>query len=191
MSAHNQSASPFFIMKTLLTKRLVGIAVAGLLMCPAAFAERPTLLGFKGKYSGTVAFTDAGGTTPGTAAVVIKVPRNGKSATVSYAATFVSSMGDVSVLPADFVLAKNKTMTVTDLGVGIAGTNNAHPGSGTWSQRRRSFTFFATNGDMTLNGTATVRDTRKKRKLALTLVSADGGGTYTFANALRSKLPKR
>jgi hypothetical protein len=179
-------------MKTLMPKPLLWAAVASLLLCPSAFAKKKplNLSAFAGNYTGTVTLVTPSDSSSGTATVVITVPKNGKTATILYTATTVSSMGDTSVLPTEITLAANKTISVTDLGVGIAGTNNAHPGTGTWSQRKRTLSFFATNGDMNLNGTARAKDARKKRKLTLILVSSDAGGATTFTTTLTAKLKK-
>ncbi|HEY8901772.1 MAG TPA: hypothetical protein VIM61_15275 [Chthoniobacterales bacterium] len=176
-------------MKNLLAKPLVCATIATLLCSPAALAKSNQLFAFAGNYSGLVSLASPGGTSAGTAVVVIKVPKNGKSAFISYAAT-IDSGGSTSVLPADFTLAKNKTMSTTDLGIGIAGTNNAHPGTGNWSQKKRKLTMFATNGDMNLTGIGVVKDSRKKRKLTLTLVSSDAGGSNVFTTVLSAKKPK-
>ncbi|MGH8048846.1 MAG: hypothetical protein ACREKL_16515, partial [Chthoniobacterales bacterium] len=132
-----------------MTKLLVLAMATGLLLCPSAFAKNKhlNLLAFVGKYTGTVTLVTPTDTQSGTATVIIRVPKNGKSATIAYTA-MVFNGSDTVVLPADFTLSKNKTLSVTDLGIGIAGTNNAHPGTGTWSQRKRTLTLFATNGDM-------------------------------------------
>jgi uncharacterized lipoprotein NlpE involved in copper resistance len=179
-------------MKTLMAKPLIWAAVASLLLCPSAFAKKKplNLSAFAGNYTGTVTLVSPGDSARGTATVVITVPKNGKSATLLYTATIVSSMGDTSILPTEMTLAANKTISVTDLGVGIAGTNNAHPGTGTWSQRKRALSFSATNGDIVLTGTASAKNARKKRKLTLTLVSSDAGGSNTFTTTLTAKLPK-
>jgi hypothetical protein len=171
-------------MKTAFAKPLVCAAAASLLLCPSLFAKPLNLSAFAGKYTGTVNLVTPGDTSNGTAAVVIKVAKNGKSATIAYKAIVTSE------LPADFTLAKNKSLSTTDLGVGIAGTNNAHPGTGTWLQRKRLLTFSATNGDIDLTGTARVKDVRNKRKLTFILVSSDAGGSNVFTTTLVAKLPK-
>ena len=178
-------------MKTLMAKPLVWAAVASLLLCPSAFAKKKplNLSAFAGNYTGTVTLVSPGDSSSGTATVVITVPKKGKSATILYTATIFSG-GSTSVLSAEFTLAADKTISTTDLGVGIAGANNAHPGTGTWSQRKRTLSFFATNGDINLNGTASAKDARKKRKLTLILVSSDAGGTFTFTTTLTAKLKK-
>jgi len=178
-------------MKTNLAKHIVLVAVAGLLLSPAAFAQPPkkNLSIFKGNYTGPMTFVSPSDSATGIATVVIKAPKNGKTATISYSADVAFSGGN-STLPTEITLARDKTVSVTDLGVGVAGTNNAHRGTGTYSQRKRTLTFTATNGDIVLTGTAIVRDTKKKRKLQLTLVSTDAGGSTTFTNTLRAKLPR-
>jgi hypothetical protein len=182
-------------MKTYLPKAIACAAVLGLFVSPSAFAKKKplNLTAFAGKYTGNVTFTPpSGDTSSGTAVVIITVPKNGKSATVSYTATVTSGSGDTSVLPTAITLAANKTLSITDLGVGIAGTNNAHRGTGNWIQQKRSLTLFATNGDINFRGNAAVKDTRKKRNLTLILVSsdADGSNPYTFTTTLTAKLPK-
>lgn len=173
-------------------KTLVWVGVAGLFLCSPAFAKKEplNLSAFKGKYKGTMTLVGPGGSSSGTAKVIVKVPRNGKSATIDYAATVSDGMGGSSVLPTVMTLAANKTMSVTDLGVGIAGTNNAKPGTGAWTQRKRKMTFNATNGDMVLLCTAVAKDVRRKRKLKMTLTSTDAGGSTVFTNTLKARLPK-
>jgi hypothetical protein len=167
------------------TKPLAWIAVAGLLFSPAAFAQKFNLSIFAGKYTGTVVQTTPSETLNGTARVLIRVPRSGRTATIGYEATI-----NGSVLPTDMKLAANKAISVTDLGVGIAGTNNAHPGTGRWAQSRKRITFSATNGDILLRGTARVRDIGRKRKLSLVLISSDAGGSFTYNTTLTARRPR-
>lgn len=173
------------------TKAVVWVAVAGLFFCPSGFAKNPfDLLIFKGKYRGTVTLVTPGTPTSGSAKVTIAVPKKGKSATIDYTASVSDGMGGTTVLPTVVSLAANKTMSTTDLGVGIAGTNNAKPGDGTWTQRKRTVTFNATNGDLVLLGTASVKDAGRKRKLKLTLTSTDVGGSNIFTTTLTAKVRK-
>jgi hypothetical protein len=180
-------------MKTLMPKPLVWLAFASLLLTPSAFAKKKplTLSVFPGKYTGAVTLVTPGGTSTGTAVVIITATKAGKSAVIDYTATVSDGM-NTSVLPVTITLARDKTSAVTDLGVGIAGSNNMHPGTGTWSQRKRTLSIFATNGDLNLTGTASAHDNRKKRKLTLILVSsdADGSNAYTFTTTLVGRLPK-
>ena len=181
-------------MKTNTSKTLVCLVVVGVFLSPVAFAkEERNISAFKGKYNGTVTVVKPGGGGPesGTATVIIKVPKNGKSAIVGYTATISDGM-NTTVLSTMLALRANKTLSVTDLLVGIAGTNNAKPGAGTWSQRKRKLTFSAADGDAhSLNGTASAKDLRKNRKLTLTLVSSDGVDSTTFTTTLRAKLPRQ
>ena len=180
-------------MKMFLPKTAILAVAAGLLLCPSAFAKKKplNLSAFKGNYTGTVTYVTPSGSQTGTATVLITVPKNGKSATISYTAVVSDGM-DTSVLPTAITLAANKTLTITDLGVGIAGTNNAHRGTGNWSQRKRTFALFATNGDTNFTATGLVKDKKKKRNLSLNLVTvdADGSNPYTFITTLVAKLPK-
>jgi hypothetical protein len=179
-------------MKTLLFKTVAVTTLAGLLLAPSAFAKKKpaNLSNFAGKYTGTVTFVSPTDTFHGTASVLISVAKNGKSATIKYTAIVLNGSGDSVVLPTEITLAKNKSLSITDLGVGIAGTNNAHRGTGAWSQHRLNLLLSATNGDINFSATGRVKDTHKKRKLSLVLVSADAGGASTFTTTLTSKLPK-
>jgi hypothetical protein len=176
-------------------KSLVWVALAAaLLVTPSAFAKKKplTLAIFKGNYSGSLILTAPdGSTSTGAASLQFTVPRNGRSAALSYAAT-TDTGGGTSTYQSDFTLATNKTLTTTDLLVGIAGANNAKPGTGTWSQRKRILSFTATNSDsgIVLTGTGTVRDRKRKRLLTLTLASNNNGDIYTFTTTLTAKLPK-
>jgi hypothetical protein len=177
-------------MKILPSQPALWAAVAGLFLSPSAFAQKPLNLSiFTGKYTGAVTLVTPGDTSSGTATVIIRVPKSGRTATIFYKA-IISSGGGTSVLPTQITFARNKTISVTDLGVGIAGANNAHPGTGTWVQRKRALLFSATNGDINLRGTARARDLNRKRKLTLTLVSSDAGGSNVFTNTLTAKLPR-
>jgi hypothetical protein len=177
-------------MKILPSQPAVWAAFVGLLLSPSVFAQKPLNLSiFAGKYTGVVTLATPGDTSSGSATVIIRVPKNGRTATISYRAA-ISSGGSTTVLPTQIALAKNKTIVVTDLGVGIAGTNNAHPGRGIWSQRRHALVFSATNGDIDLRGAVRARDVGRKRKLTLTLVSSDAGGSNVFTNTLTAKLPR-
>lgn len=168
------------------------IAVASLFLSPFAFAQgKLNLSAFKGRYNGTVAEAGPGGTTNGRATVVIAVPKHGKSARITYRATFSDGMGGTTVRPTSILLNANKKATVTDLLVGIAGENNAKRGKGRWSQRKRTLRLNATNGEgTTLRGKGTARDLRRVRKLNLTLASNDGVDTTEFRTALRARLPR-
>ncbi len=175
-------------------RALLGVAVAVCFLVPAAFAQKKPLdlSALKGRYSGTVSVEGPGGLSSGTAAVIIKVPKRGKTATFDYLATVSDGMGGSSELPSLFTLEANKTVLVTDLGVGIAGANNAKPGAGTWSQRKRTLSFSATNGDIVLVCTATAKNVgKRKRKLTMMLNSTDAGGSTVYSASLRAKLPKR
>jgi hypothetical protein len=180
-------------MKITTTKALMCAALVGLFLIPSSFAKKPplTLVAFKGNYTGAVTLVSAGSPSTGTATVIFSVPKKGKSATIDYTATFSDGMGGTSVLPAFFTLSSDKTFKTTDLEVGIAGANNAHPGSGTWSQRKRTLTFTATNGDIDLNGTAVLKKDRgRKRQLSITLVSTSTGNAYTFTTTLTARIKK-
>lgn len=176
-------------------KSLVWVALAAILLSsPAAFAKRkPFTLGlFAGNYTGSLTLTAPDGTTStGAATIHITVPRNGRSAVITYTAT-TGSGDNTSSYQTDLTFAANKTLTTTDLLVGIAGANNAKPGTGTWSQRKRSLLFAATNSDsgIVLTGEGHVRDHKRKRLLTLTLVSNNNGDLYTFTTTLTARLPK-
>jgi hypothetical protein len=182
-------------MKTTTMNVRVWIAVAGLLTSQLATAQESlNLSAFRGNYKGgvTQAGPGAGNTASGRASVSFKVPQNGTSARVRYTAAISDGMGGTNILPTSMVLTSNQRVSVTDLLVGIAGTNNAKPGTGDWIQRKRSLKIDATNGEgITLRGTAAVKDLRSKRKLTLTLVSSDGVDTTTFTTQLRARLPRR
>jgi len=182
-------------MKTNKTIVLMWLAIAGLLSGSFSSAQETfNLSAFKGAYRGTVtqAGPGMGDTASGTASVNIKVPNSGKSAGIDYAATISDGMGGSSLLPTALVLTSSKRASVTDLLVGIAGTNNAKPGDGRWSQRKRTLKIAATNGEgTTLRGTAVAKDLRNKRRLSLTLVSDDGVDSTTFTTRLQTRLPRR
>jgi hypothetical protein len=175
-------------------KSFVWVAVAAaLLVTPSAFAKKKpmTLAIFAGNYTGALTLASPSGTSTGTAAVHITVPRSGRSAVLTY--TAITGSGDsTSTYQSDFTLAANKTLTTTDLLVGIAGANNAKPGTGTWSQRKRTLLFTATDSDsgIVLTGTGHVRDRKRQRLLTLTLVSNNNGDIYTFTTTLTARLPK-
>ncbi|MDH4410133.1 MAG: hypothetical protein QE273_11005 [Verrucomicrobiales bacterium] len=182
-------------MKTTTMIIRVWIAMAGLLTGQLATAQESlNLSAFKGKYKGAVSQVGpgAGNTASGLASVGFKVPQSGTSARIRYTAAFSDDMGDTNVLPTSMDLTSNQRVSVTDLLVGIAGTNNAKPGTGDWIQRKRILKIDATNGEgITLRGTAVVKDLRNKRKLTLTLVSDDGVDTRTFTTRLRARLPRQ
>jgi hypothetical protein len=177
-------------------KSLVWVAVAAaLLVTPSAFAKKkPFTLGlFAGNYSGSLTLTAPdGSTSTGTAALHITVPRNGRSAVLTFTAT-TGSGDNTSTYQTDLTLAANKTLTTTDLLVGIAGANNAKPGTGAWSQRKRAILFTATNSDsgIVLTGEGHVRDRKRQRLLTLTLVSNNNGDAYTFTTSFTARLPKK
>lgn len=181
-------------MKTTKIKTLLWITVAGVSLTPAAFTQDSSkYLAYKGKFTGSATMTgpEEDDSSSGTATAKIKVPRNGTSATLNYTATLSDGM-NTSVLPTVVTFSKNGKVFVSDLLVGIAGTNNAKPGTGNSSAGRRSLKFDADNGDgITLRGTAVFKDLRNKRKLTLTLVSDDGVGTRIFKSSLRARLPRR
>lgn len=179
-------------MKTTTKKVLMGIAVAGLFFSSAVSAQKTlNLSAFKGKYTGNVTLRDPEGSlTEGRATVAFTVQKKGKAAKINYRATFPDGMGGSNVLPTVMTLSPNKRVSVTDLLVGIAGTNNAKGGKGDWRQRRRTLTFTATNGEgISLQCRATAKDIGKRRELVLKLTSTDPGGSYVFTSRLRSKLP--
>lgn len=169
---------------------LVGVALAISLWSPCANAQNnATLEVFKGKYRGTMSLREPGGdVSNGTAITTFAVPANGRSAAVRYKATIPDGMGGSSAFPTALKLAPGKRITTTDLLVGIAGTNNAKPGKGRWSQRKRKLTFTATNGEgIVLRGTASTRDVGSRRLMKLQLTSTDPGGSYVFTNQLRAR----
>jgi hypothetical protein len=176
-------------------KSLVWVAVAAaLFVTPSAFAKKkPFTLGlFSGNYTGSLTLTAPDGTTTtGPAALHITVPRSGRSAILSYTAT-TGSGDNASTYQSDFTFAANKTLTTTDLLIGIAGANNAKPGTGAWSQHKRAILFTATNSDsgIVLTGTGNVRDRKRQRLLTLTLVSNNNGDPYTFTTTFTARLPK-
>lgn len=176
-------------------KFFVRVALAALLVAtPSAFAQKkPFTLGlFAGNYTGSLTLTAPDGTTTtGTAALHITVPRSGRSAALTYTAT-TGSGDSTSTYQSDFTLAANKTLTTTDLLIGIAGANNAKPGTGTWSQHKRAILFTATDSDsgIVLTGTGSVRDRKRQRLLTLTLVSNNNGDAYTFTTTFKARLPK-
>ena len=178
-------------MKTLQTVLLA--AFASQLLLPAAFAKKPplTLAAFAGRYTGTVTLRTPSDTQAGTAAVTITTPKKGRSATIVYSA-LVFDGTDNKLLPTQLTLAKDKTLAVTDLGIGIAGTNNAHRGTGAWSQQKHALALSATNGDINFRGSAIAKDAGRKRRLTLTLITsdADGSNPYIFTTTLVAKLPK-
>lgn len=181
-------------MKTLIPKSAVLAALLGIFLAPSAFAKKKPLdlTAFAGNYTGTVSLVTPGGNSSGTATVVIHVPKNGKSATIDYTAVTTSG-GSTTELPTAITLARGGSLSITDLGIGIAGTNNAHRGTGSWSQRKRTLSLQATNGDIDFTATGHLKkDSKKKRKLALTLVTsdADGSNAYVFTTTLTAKLAK-
>lgn len=178
------------------TKTIVlGLAGAGLILSqPVKGQGALNLTAFKGNYKGTVLQTgpSMGNTASGRATVGFKVPRSGTSAKVSYVAAMPDGMGGTNLLPTAMTLKSKNRLDVTDLLVGIAGTNNAKPGSGDWLQRKRTLKIDATNGEgITLTCKAVARDLRNKRKMSLILVSNDGVDTTTFATTLKARLPRR
>jgi len=174
-------------MKTITKKVRVWSAVAGLFLTPFALTAAPLNLSvFKGNYTGTMSYTQPGDPAQNsTATVVIGVPQSGKTARINYRANIGGN-----AFPTVISLAANKRASVTDLLVGIAGTNNAKPGTGPWSQNQRTLRFTATNGEgISLRGTGVVKDFSNRRELTLTLISTDPGGSYRFEARLRSRLP--
>ena len=178
-------------MKTNRREILIGIAVACLFSASFASAAPLDLSPFKGKYNGTVTQVGPGGTQTGTAVVQFKVPPSGTSAVIDYTATVSDGM-NTTVLPTSLAIAKNKSVAVTDLLVGIAGTNNAKPGTGRASKGRRKMTINASNGEgISLSVSAVAKDLRNKRKLTLILISDDGVDPTTFTTILKARLPRR
>ena len=174
-------------MKTKTTTIPVWFAVAGVFLSPFTLVAAPLNLSvFKGNYTGPMTLKAPGDPVQnGRATAVFVVPQSGANGTIRYRATV-----DGSGFPTVITLAANKRASVTDLLVGIAGTNNAKPGRGPWSQRQRVLNITANNGEgISLRGTAVVRDFSNHRELTLTLVSTDPGGSYRFSNTLRSRLP--
>jgi hypothetical protein len=171
-------------MKT--TKSLILALVAGLLFSPAAFARKKPvdLSDFAGIYQGTVTLTQQGESLNGTANVTIQVPKKGTSATILYTTQIAGTP-----FPTTVSLAGNKTASVSDAGVGLAGVNNTHPGSGTFSVHKGKLTFFVTNSNSSLTCTAKVRDVGKKRKLQLNFVFQQID-PYFFSTTLTAKAPK-
>lgn len=176
-------------MKTSITVVVTTIAVAWISGATAFAAESLDLSVFKGRYTGPATLSGPAGNRSGRAFVNLPVPASGKSARVGYRAAFSDGFG-TDVFPTQFILSANKRVSVSDLLVGIAGTNNAKPGEGRWVQRGRTLRFKADNGEgISLRANASVRDRSNRRVLVLTLVSNDGGGANTFRANLRSRLP--
>lgn len=179
------------------TNTTIIIAITGsclLLSRPLQGQGSSDLTVFKGNFKGTVVQTGPamGNSATGLATVNFKVPRSGTSARVVYTAAMSDGMGGTNILPTAMTLNSRNRVDVTDLLVGIAGTNNAKPGSGDWLQRKRTLKIDATNGEgITLRGTAVTRDLRNQRKMTLTLVSNDGVDTTTFLSILKARLPRR
>ncbi|HVE15545.1 MAG TPA: hypothetical protein VNB29_02355 [Chthoniobacterales bacterium] len=174
------------------TKIILSV-VAGLTVSSSAFAKKQPVdfSVFKGVYNGTVTLTQPGETDSGTATVVINSPKNGLSATISYVATL--PIGD-GTFPTAITLGKDKSVFVTDIGVGILGTNNAHKASGsTYLERKGKLSFFVTNGDTNFTCIASVKDHGRKRVLSLTFVSADAmtGEGLTFTTSATAKAPRQ
>lgn len=179
-------------MKTTTRQILIGLALAGSLSGPLAPAQGAlNLSAFKGNYRGTMSLRDPdGAVSRGRATLALAVPRSGKSARLRYRATIPDGEGGSDAFPTAMILSANKRASVTDLLVGIAGTNNAKPGRGRWSQRQRTLRINASNGEgISLRGIATVRDIGKRRTLNLKLTSTDPGGSYLFSNRLVSRVP--
>lgn len=171
------------------------LAAAGLLTGNHTLAQGvPDLTVFKGNYKGSVTQTGpgAGNSAKGRATVRFKVPGIGTSAGITFTAAMSDGMGGTNLLPTALTLKSNGRLSVTDLLIGIAGANNAKPGTGDWTQRRRVLKIDATNGEgITLRGKAVTRDLRARRKLTLILKSDDGVDTTTFDARLKARLPRR
>ena len=173
-------------MKTLTARSVVCATITALLLSATAYAKKPkpTFRLYVGKYSGAVAVAGPGGTSQGTVQVIITAAKNGKTGILSYAAL-------VNGMPLPTVIKMTKrSAVVSDLGVGIAGSNNQHPGAGPLTLRTKRLNFFATDTTNALTGSARVRNTKKKRKLTLALTSFDGANNTIYFSKLKSKLPK-
>jgi hypothetical protein len=180
-------------MKTTNLTKIAFVVLACVTVSSSAFAKKQPVdfSVFKGNYNGTVTLTQAGESVGGTASVLISAPKNGLSAMITYAATLPIGGG---LFPTAITLGKDKSIFVTDIGVGILGTNNAHKASGSpYSERRGKLSFFVTNGSTNFNCSAVVRDHGKKRVLSITFVSVDaqGGAPIVFTTSATAKAPKK
>lgn len=173
-------------MKTTIARVTICAALLGLsLSTGTATAADTNLSIFAGKFKGNLVLTLPDGTVlKAKSKNKVKGPASGISTKMSYSARVGGLLQQTEIS-----FNKDGTVFVTDLGVGIAGANNAHPGDGTYTQSGKRITFSATNGDLTLSGKVRVRDVGAKRLMKMNLVSSDVDGSYVYKNKLKAKLP--
>jgi hypothetical protein len=175
--------------------RLPVLGLALLLLAPTAFAKKkPTadFSPFKGHYSGSLLIAQGAIAVGGTTNITITVPKKGNTAVITYGA-LVNTGTSTLPLSTTLYLKTNDNAFTSDVVVGIGGT--PFGGAGKYHVKKNKLTFSTTavigGVPYVLDGTATVKDSGKKRKLVLLMfIRANGTLFISLTNTVNGRAPK-